>query len=503
LIEGDRTLRIGNQFANAALLVRIRPDGASPYEEFGPVATSTEPELGLNAPLMAGNVVTVVQTLCSVSVESDPVTVLPRPPVILPPVIVAPLNTCATAVQVSNLHPGAFVRVLADGISIGTGWAGIASSIAVPANLIVNLKITATQRVGGITSVHSDPAVLVKQSRVDRPRIMLPVSEGDRAVWVSHVTPGAHVSIWQGSTLLGRSNATEPVVRVGTQPVQGAVHATVSLCGSDAMSPHVEVIRSPTADGDFAGAAEAFKKYADFNVPDVIDAKTFTSPIQGQLYFPSDDGKSWPRGARNVPLVIVAHGYWRPGIDSFLGYDYLAQHLARWGMVIYSLDLDEVNTLSTNSLQHQYARGEIILRAIDELQADTDLQGRIDFERIGLIGHSMGGEGVVGAQHLNDSEGRGYGILGVVSIAPTNWRPELVLRHTKYLQLLGTMDLLSLGADSADPFNGFRLSDRAWYPKTHAWIYGARHNPFNRKWVADGRHLRIGLGRSGAAARRA
>ena len=155
-------------------------------------------------------------------------------------------------------------------------------------------------------------------------------------------------------------------------------------------------------------------------------------------------------------------------------------------MVIYSLDLDKVNALTTTSLQHQYARGEIIRRAIDELQADTDLQGRIDFDHIGLIGHSMGGEGVVAAQHLNDSEGRGYGSLGVVSIAPTNWRPELVLRHTEYLQLLGTMDLLSLGADSADPFNGFRLSDRAWYPKTHAWIYGARHNPFNRSWVADG-----------------
>ncbi|CAN5538773.1 hypothetical protein BH23CHL4_BH23CHL4_15290 [soil metagenome] len=487
LIEGDRTLRIGNQFANATLMIRIRPDVSSPFEEFGPVAASQEPELDLNAPLVTGNVITVVQTLCSVSVESDPITVLPPPPVILPPVIIAPLNNCATAVQVSNLHQGAFVRVYADGISIGVAWAGNTHSIAVPANLMEGMKITATQRVGGITSANSDPAVQVEFARVERPRIMTPVAEGDRAVWVSHVTPGAHVSIWQGSSLLGRVEATEPVVRVPTSPVQGAIHAIASLCGSDSSSALVEAIRSPCNDGGYNFAAEQFKKYADFDVPDVVDGAAFTMPMEGQLYFPSDDGKSWPGGARNLPLVIIAHGFWRPMANSYLGYDYLAHHLARWGTVVYSLNLDEVNNRTGwGNGAHQYARGEIILRAIDLLRGDRDLSRRIDFDRVGLIGHSMGGEGVVLAQHLNDSEGRGYGIQGVVSIAPTNHRPEITLRRAAYLQLLGTMDLLSLSAGSTIEFNGFRLNDRAWYPKTHAWIYGARHNPFNRSWLADG-----------------
>jgi dienelactone hydrolase len=486
LIEGDRTLRIGNQFANATIVIRIRLDASTPYEEFGPVGTSQEPEFDLNAPLTAGNVVTVVQTLCSVSVESDPVTVLPQPPVILPPVIVAPLNDCATAVQVSNLHQGAFVRIFADGIPIGVAWAGNTHSIAVPANLTAGMKVTATQRVGALTSTHSDPAIPVGFARLDHPRVMAPVALGDRAVWVSHVTPGAHVSIWQGSMLLGQIDATEPVVKVPTSPVGGAVHATISLCGSDSSSGIVEAIASPCGEGGFATAAEAFKQYADFAVPDVVDGTAFTSPIEGQLYFPSDDGKSWPSGGRNLPLVVIAHGYWNPGVNSYLGYDYLARHLARWGMVVYSLNLDEANLRTDWPAPHQYARGEIILHAIDELRGDSAVQGRVDFDRVGLIGHSMGGEGVVAAQHLNDSESRGYGILGVVSIAPTNHRPELVLRRSRYLQILGTMDLLSLSADSVDQFNGFRLNDRAWHPKTHAWIYGARHNPFNRSWVADG-----------------
>ena len=38
---------------------------------------------------------------------------------------------CGQAVQVSNLHPGAMVRVFLDGVPIGLRWAGLANSVAV------------------------------------------------------------------------------------------------------------------------------------------------------------------------------------------------------------------------------------------------------------------------------------------------------------------------------------------------------------------------------------
>lgn len=486
LVEGDRTIRVSNQIAGASLTIRIRPDAAQPFEAFGPRQVSPEPEIDLNAPLVAGNVVTVVQTLCSVSVESDPVTVLPPPPVVLPPVVLAPLYECATGVQVSNLHQGAYVRVFADGVPIGTRWAGNATSIAVPANLVAGWKITATQTVAGIVSNESDPAVWVQVASLGTPRVMPPVALGDTAVGVSHVTPGAHVAIWSGATKLGQVDATEPVVRVPVSPVPGPVHASARLCGREVQGQQVEPIEDPCGPGPFAGAAEMFKKFDDFDVPAVTDGDPFTMPMEGQLYFPSDDGKSWARGAHGLPLVIIAHGFWQQFVDSYLGYDYLARHLARWGMVVFSLNLDEVNGKTSNVKPHEYSRGEIILRAIDELQNDTDVKERVDFGRIGLIGHSMGGEGVTLAQHLNDDGGRGYGIRGVVSIAPTNHRQEITLRRTRYLQLLGSMDLLSHSALSEPRFNGFGPHDRAWRPKSHAWIYGARHNPFNRSWVASG-----------------
>jgi len=115
------------------------------------------------------------------------------------------------------------------------------------------------------------------------------------------------------------------------------------------------------------------------------------------------------------------------------------------GMIVFSVNMDTVNGRSSASdgATQQYARGEVILHTIEQLLGDPEVDKRINRDRIGLIGHSMGGEGVVVAQLLNDSQGRGFGITGVVSIAPTRWRPEVELRGTKYLQLLGSLDQLT------------------------------------------------------------
>lgn len=486
LVAGDRTIRVGNQIANATVVVRIRQDEHSDFEEFGPAATSENPEFGLNVALAPGNVVTAVQTLCTVAVESDPVTVLPRPAVVLPPVVVPPVNRCGAGVLVANLHQGALVRVFADGIPVGTAWAGDRNTIEVPVNVAAHMSITATQVVGGVGSLPSSPPVEVGTATPGVPRILEPVALGDRMVWVSHVTPGARVSVWSGAVRLGSVEATEPVVQVPVPALAGPVHAAALLCGTVIRGREVQLIAPPSGTGGFRRAGEESKTYADFPVPAAADGAAFTTPIQGQLYFPSNDGKNWPHGHRRVPLVVIAHGFWARGVGSYLGYDYLARHLARWGMAVFSLNLDAVNTETHPDRPHQYARGEIILHAIDALAADPGLAGKLDTSRVGLVGHSMGGEGVVLAQHLNASGERGYGILGVVSIAPTNYRTEVILRGAKYLQILGSMDLLSHALLGAASLNGFRIYDRAFSPKTHTWIYGARHNAFNRKWLQSG-----------------
>jgi hypothetical protein len=499
LIDGDQIIRVENQIANASLMIKIAPDAAQPAVEFGPRPASTFQEIALNDRLVEGNVVSVVQTLCGVSRESDPVVVQPRPPVVDAPVIIPPLFACARAVQVSNLHPGALVRLFMDGIPIGLAWAGDANSIAVGASplLVAGGKVTATQQVGAVLGPESAPVQVQEVRDVRTPRILEPVAFGDTQVWLSGITPGSHVVVRSGGTIIGAADTTEPIARVTVTPVTAPISVTAELCATVSNASTAVPIESP-CNIRTTSVDEAFRGFGTFHVPPVLDGGDFDIDIEGQLYFPSTGGGTIDPDARNLPLVVIAHGYWTTGVESYRGYDYLAQHLVRWGMLVYSLNMDTVNMRSSASATstQQYSRGEVILETINRLLADSDLGRRINRERIGLIGHSMGGEGVVVAQLLNESQGRGFGITGVVSIAPTHWRPEVVLRHTKYMQILGSFDQLTsamTGTDAAAVFSGFRIYDRAWRPKTHFWAYGLRHNPFNRIWVQTGDTFEEGI----------
>ena len=103
------------------------------------------------------------------------------------------------------------------------------------------------------------------------------------------------------------------------------------------------------------------------------------------------------RGANPYPLVVVSHGY--PGNRFLLSP--IAENLASKGYVVVSID----HTDSTYSDQAAFAstlrhRSIDVSFVIDELvkinrDANSPLKSMIDENRIGLIGYSMGGYGVI------------------------------------------------------------------------------------------------------------
>ena len=503
LIAGDQTIRVTGQIVGATRLISIQPT-AGPLEEWGPVPSSEEPEIALAAPLTAGSVVTVTQTLCAVSATSEPVVVQPAPPEVFAPTIVPPLHACGGRVQVSNLHSGATVRLFSDGISIGLGYAGNASSIAVDASpsLVEGREITATQQVGSVTSDPSTPVRVIRFEELSRPRVLGPVAFGDRHVWISGLTPGCRVTLTSDGNIIGESYVAETLARVPlTEPVPDVVVVRADICDQSVTADRTVPVHSPCARGPLA-TGQADLTFDDWPVPATADGVAFTTEMRGEVYFPADGDGELDVDRRNLPVIIVAHGMWDEVwfdpdtgngelVESFRGYDYLGHHLASWGMLVLSIDMDDVNT-STNAnwdgtaaSSHAFARGEIILHAIDELLAHPIYGDVADGSRLGIVGHSMAGEGVTAAQQLNRDEGRGYGIRGVVSIAPTRWHgDDIVVSETDYFQLTGSMDQLNFGATGTNaPFAGVRSYDRAERPKTHGWVHGLRHNPFNRRWV--------------------
>jgi dienelactone hydrolase len=297
--------------------------------------------------------------------------------------------------------------------------------------------------------------------------------------------------------VLGERYASESLVRVGVTPVPGPVTPTARLCAFQRTGAQVEAITPPDAPGPEADAGERDVDYGTvpipaLAVPDRPDDGGFDAPVRGRLYFPADaKGKPAPTSGRR-PIVVIAHGYWGhpvEDLESLTGYAWLARHLARWDMLVLSIDLSEVNRQTNASpgsgtgAAQQWSRAAVILAALDGLLADPDLRDQADGSRVGLVGHSMGGEGVFAAKTLATMTGRSFDIRGVVSLAPTNYRRDLSLEDCHYLQLHGSYDYLIGSATGPAPdFGGFRLYDRAWRHRTHAWIDGARHQGWNTFW---------------------
>lgn len=183
------------------------------------------------------------------------------------------------------------------------------------------------------------------------------------------------------------------------------------------------------------------------------------------------------------PLVILAHGNHRARYDdaastrveNFRGLQYLARHLASHGYIAVSVDLDEIN-LPINRDPGILQRAHVVLDHIGVMarrHASGPLfVGKVDLSRIGLIGHSRGGETVVAAQRVNLDQGRGHQIRSIVSIAPTDFL-GLTQTTTPYLVIYGSAD--------GDVRIGwpFRLYDRMAPFKSMIFAYGAIHNFFS------------------------
>ena len=232
------------------------------------------------------------------------------------------------------------------------------------------------------------------------------------------------------------------------------------------------------------------------------------------------NGRVWyPEGAGPFPLVLIVHGNHPMEDFSDAGYAYLGELLASRGFIVASVDQNFLNlSLSANVLvfsslkQENDARAWLLLEHIREWQRwnaapDTPFYGKVDFDAIGLIGHSRGGEAVAIAAAFSrlpyypddasvtfDYDGgeanRRFNIRAVAAIAPVDgqYRPgnrRLPLEDVNYLVLHGAHDMDVITFMGARQYTRLNFSGERDVFKAALYIYGANHGQFNRDW---GRH---------------
>jgi dienelactone hydrolase len=225
-------------------------------------------------------------------------------------------------------------------------------------------------------------------------------------------------------------------------------------------------------------------------------------PLQGRVWYPD--------GAGPFPLVLAVHGNHQMEEFSDPGYAYLGELLASRGCIFVSVDENFLNSSFGDLIgvpdvglkEENGARAWMLLqhlRVWREWQTAPGnlFQGRVDMSRIGLIGHSRGGEAVAVAAAFNrlpyypdDARVRfdfNFDIRSVVAIAPVDgqykpggtWtRPE----NVNYFVLHGSMD------GDVESFHGSRVFERVRFTdgrphfKATLYIHGANHGQFNTVW---------------------
>jgi len=240
------------------------------------------------------------------------------------------------------------------------------------------------------------------------------------------------------------------------------------------------------------------------NAPGTGSNSSITLQIRGSGFVPAaKPGKS--------PIIVLVHGNHgscdsgsAPACTIFKrndeGYAYLAENLATWGYSVFSLDQDQLMSRQDGFARGMHARRLLIAALLDALYKANEgtlapgpdvenvagLVGTLDFTRIGMMGHSRGGDAVASFINYNRMrpEGRRYPLRGVISLAPVDYERRAPY-GTPYMAIVPTCD------GDVSNLQGSRLYERSQYveddpyPSIQSAQVGGNHNWYNTTWFAD------------------
>ena len=192
------------------------------------------------------------------------------------------------------------------------------------------------------------------------------------------------------------------------------------------------------------------------------------------------------------------------------GYNYVAAHLASYGYIVVSINANRginCNSGSEEDSGLNLARGKLVLRHIQKWHEWATRGGaprslnvkpnafinKIDFENIGLMGHSRGGEGMRAAYALYRDIGSpwpklipGAKFTGIFEIGAVDGQTNRVLdaEDTAWNQLLPMCDGDVTDLQGRLPFERMILRGResTASPKSLYMVWGTNHNFYNSEW---------------------
>ncbi|MFO0914380.1 MAG: hypothetical protein U0795_15575 [Pirellulales bacterium] len=313
-----------------------------------------------------------------------------------------------------------------------------------------------------------------------------PVQGGDKHITVTSSAPGAIIKVWVNGVPAGTNSP--PIIGLNTTlKIGDTVHIVQDLAecsGQTALEVKVACVDAPVS-----GNPEWLNLFPVGNT-EYNDG----AGVKGSVYYPAeDDGLDQQFNHRlanigRVPIVVMAHGNHSPTDPSYLGYDYFQASLAKMGIIAVSVDCNALNGAGSGVTNIEQ-RADLIIDSIKHFKSlntspTSIFFGRIDFARLGLMGHSRGGDAVVTLPTvMHDPE---VAIRGVLALAPTNFRFWSGL-STIAPSGHAFMTILPAGDGDVIDNNGAQFYDQATAVpyKSQLYVHFTCHNLFNRQWLFD------------------
>ena len=237
-----------------------------------------------------------------------------------------------------------------------------------------------------------------------------------------------------------------------------------------------------------------------------FDAHAF--PVQGRVWMPDTSGPNAAKGP--FPLVLIVHGNHEMADYSDVGYAYLGELLASQGFILVSVDenflnssiADFINPVAMRMGGENSVRAWLLLEHLRQWRAWTadphhPMFGKADMNRIGLIGHSRGGEAVATANAFNRLDrdpddatvpfDYHFNIGAVAAIAPVDgqYRPRgrpTPMENTNYFVIQGSLDGDLNSFMGAAQYSRDDLKPPASAFKASLYVKDANHGQFNTAW---------------------